>query len=164
MSGSPAINTGDNSLLPADITDIDGDGDTTEPIPYDLVNNPRIVGEAVDMGAYEVFNIPPVAVDDTYNADEDTPLIEPDPGVLFNDYDLNGDNLIVTENTQPAHGSATVNPDGSFTYTPDQDFFGEDTFGYTICDDGTPSLCDSATVTVNVRRVIYQIFLPLIFH
>lgn len=63
--GSPAIDAGDNSFIPADIGDLDGDNDTTEPTPFDLAGGPRRlddpatadtgVGAApiVDMGAYE---------------------------------------------------------------------------------------------------------------
>ena len=51
--GSPASDAGSNGLLPADTADLDGDGDTTEPLPYDLDGSPRIVNSAVDMGAYE---------------------------------------------------------------------------------------------------------------
>lgn len=51
--GSPAIDAGDNALLPSDGFDLDNDGDTTEHIPYDLYGNPRVIGAAVDIGAYE---------------------------------------------------------------------------------------------------------------
>ncbi len=62
---SPCLDAGDNSAVPADTTDLDGDGDTTEPIPFDFAGQPRFVdtpaapdvgnGTAplVDMGAYE---------------------------------------------------------------------------------------------------------------
>jgi len=36
--------------------------------------------------------------------------------------------------TDPANGSAVKNADNTITYTPDQDFFGEDTFDYTVSD------------------------------
>jgi len=55
---SPAIETGDNSALPADVDDLDGDMDTTEPIPFDFWLKPRVIdsgpdGAVVDMGARE---------------------------------------------------------------------------------------------------------------
>ena len=53
QQGSPCINSGDNTALPADSTDLDNDGDTTEPIPLDLDGNPRILDGVVNMGAYE---------------------------------------------------------------------------------------------------------------
>ena len=66
---SPAIDAGDDSLLPQDLFDLDADGDTGEPIPFDLVGNPRIQdGDAdgiatVDIGAYEFFAIPAIPGD-----------------------------------------------------------------------------------------------------
>lgn len=53
QSGSPCINTGDNSLLPNDEGDLDEDGNTTEQLPVDIDGDPRIQGSKVDMGAYE---------------------------------------------------------------------------------------------------------------
>ncbi len=50
---SPALNTGDSSLLPADVTDLDGDGDSTEPNPLDLDNAARVSGSGLDMGVFE---------------------------------------------------------------------------------------------------------------
>ena len=63
--GSPCIDAGDNNRVPPDLLDLDGDGDTDEPLPLDVAGAPRCVddpdtedtgsGEApiVDMGAYE---------------------------------------------------------------------------------------------------------------
>jgi hypothetical protein len=50
---SPCIDAGDDSALPIDITDMDGDGDIVEPIPFDFDGNPRISGFSVDIGACE---------------------------------------------------------------------------------------------------------------
>ncbi|MCP4543443.1 MAG: DUF11 domain-containing protein [Chloroflexi bacterium] len=61
---SPAIDAGDNTALPPDTHDLDGDGNTTEPLPYDLDRTPRFVDHPqadsgngtpplVDLGAYE---------------------------------------------------------------------------------------------------------------
>jgi parallel beta-helix repeat protein len=51
--GSPCVDSGNTSALPPDTADLDGDGDTSEPLPIDLDGNPRVVGE-VDRGAYEL--------------------------------------------------------------------------------------------------------------
>lgn len=53
LKNSPACDAGNNSFLPSDTHDLDGDGITAEPIPYDLDMRPRIFGAQVDMGAYE---------------------------------------------------------------------------------------------------------------
>ncbi|WP_157632538.1 Ig-like domain-containing protein, partial [Cochleicola gelatinilyticus] len=86
------------------------------------------------------------------NADTNTTLVDtPVSGtVLSNDFDPDGDEITVTDNTDPANGTVVVNPDGTYTYTPDPGFEGEDSFEYTVCDDGTPALCDTATVTITV--------------
>lgn len=59
-AGSPALDAGDSNLLPADIRDLDGDGNTTEKIPLDLSGNTRVVGANVDLGAYEGAELAPV--------------------------------------------------------------------------------------------------------
>ncbi len=58
---SACINAADNNSLPADTQDLDNDGNTTEPIPFDIEGNPRIVYDIVDMGAFEFVNTPPIA-------------------------------------------------------------------------------------------------------
>jgi hypothetical protein len=50
---SPAVDSGDSSLAPADELDLDQDGDTSEPVPLDLLGFRRFYGEAIDMGACE---------------------------------------------------------------------------------------------------------------
>lgn len=52
-TGSPVIDAGSNVLVSTDELDADGDGDSAEPVPYDLDGTPRIAGGTVDMGAYE---------------------------------------------------------------------------------------------------------------
>ena len=64
-SESPCIDAADNTAVPADLDDLDDDGDVDEPTPFDLDGNPRFVDDPatddtgngtppiVDMGAYE---------------------------------------------------------------------------------------------------------------
>jgi Dockerin type I domain len=51
---SPALNAGSNALIPADAADLDGDGNTAEPLPFDQRGFARIFNATVDMGAFEV--------------------------------------------------------------------------------------------------------------
>ena len=52
---SPAIDAGNNALLPEDTLDLDDDGDTTEPLPIDLAGKRRVNSGTVDIGACEFF-------------------------------------------------------------------------------------------------------------
>lgn len=87
----------------------------------------------------------PVAHPDTAVTNEDTAVIIP---VLGNDTDPNGQPLTVTTGTAN-HGSVTVNPNGTISYTPDADFNGTDTITYTITDPDGNTATSTVTVTVN---------------
>src|SRR5262249_12097892 len=72
-----------------------------------------------------------VAHDDAGTTSEDTALVvDAAHGVLANDSDVDGDPLAAVLATGPAHGTLTLNANGSFTYTPAADFNGADTFSY----------------------------------
>lgn len=51
--GSPCLDAGDTNAIPKDATDLDGDRNILEPLPLDRGGNPRVTGDAVDIGAYE---------------------------------------------------------------------------------------------------------------
>ena len=77
---------------------------------------------------------PPVAQDDSYATQQDTPIVVPAAtGLLANDYDVDADALAVTA-AGAANGTVAWNTDGSFTYTPAPGATGTDTFTYTITD------------------------------
>jgi len=50
--------------------------------------------------------------------------------VLANDYDPDGDGIIAALSSSPSNGTRSMVVDGSFTYTPDEDFVGTDSFTY----------------------------------
>ena len=93
----------------------------------------------------------PVAGEDDYATDEDTPLRVDAPGVLGNDTDRNGDALTAALVSGPQHGQVTLESDGSFTYKPDPDFNGSDSFRYRARDGGLES--GATTVTIAVAAV-----------
>jgi len=92
-------------------------------------------------------NDAPVANDDSASTDEDTSV---DIDVLANDTDAEDDTLTIISVSDPLHGSATINPDDTVTYTPDADYNGPDGFNYTISD-GTDT--DTATGSVAINPV-----------
>lgn len=95
---------------------------------------------------YSLPNQDPVANNDAYSTGEDTTLNVTAPGVLGNDSDADGDSLTAVLDTGPGNGTLALNADGSFTYTPDSDFNGIDSFIY-YANDGS---ADSNTATVNI--------------
>ncbi len=97
-------------------------------------------------------NDAPIAVNDTDTTTEDTPFTG---NATANDSDIEGDNLTVniTPITPPQNGTLVLLASGFYSYTPNPDFYGTDTFEYEICDDGNPVLCDIASVTIDVTPV-----------
>lgn len=111
-------------------------------------------GDGADVGAFEEqvicagpANVAPDAVDDVAIVAEDSGTNNID--VLANDSDANGDTLTITGASAASHGTVGVNG-GFVTYAPDANYFGSDSFTYTISD-GTET--DTATVNVTVTNV-----------
>jgi VCBS repeat-containing protein len=96
-------------------------------------------------------NDAPVAVNDSYTTNEDTPLTITAPGVLANDTDVDGNPLTSILNAGVSHGTLTLNANGSFTYTPTANYSGPDSFTY-HASDGTLN-SNIATVTITVTPV-----------
>lgn len=91
-------------------------------------------------------NVPPEAPDYTHTVDEDTPV---SGSIVGSDPD--GDTLTYTLDTPPTNGTVVVNPDGSYTYTPDPDYNGPDEFTVTV-DDGNGGTTTS-TVVIDITPV-----------
>jgi len=112
-------------------------------------------------------NDPPTAVDDFYTIQVDTLLDVPAPGVLENDVELDPTDLLYVDLYEgPAHGTLVLNQDGSFVYTPDAGYFGEDSFTYLMlgipAGNGTQGQYqDDAVVHITVLPSV-MLFLPLV--
>jgi len=127
--------------------------------PYTICTNPATTPATCDSATATLVvaavNNVPVANDDSFNATEDTAFngdLKPNNGSGADVPSGDGGN-VWTKLTNPANGTATVNADGTFIYTPNANFYGTDSFTYRICDGSTPPDCDDATVTITVAPV-----------
>jgi gliding motility-associated-like protein len=103
--------------------------------------------QATKMVAVVAANTYPIAVDDEITLSENVPATG---NVLTNDSDPEGDALTASLVTAPVNGTVVLNADGSVTYTPNSNYNGLDSLVYQVCDNGEPSLCDTATVRLTV--------------
>jgi VCBS repeat-containing protein len=91
------------------------------------------------------------------------PLASPDINITFKNTSTSGQVLMNDNDPEktplvastvliglPQNGTAVLNTDGTYTYTPNTDFIGTDVFSYKMCDSGSPTLCDTSTVTIEV--------------
>jgi VCBS repeat-containing protein len=96
-----------------------------------------------------LLNRPPVALEDAYATDEDTPVSVAAPGVLTNDTDPEGGALTAILLNGPTHGQLDFSANGEFSYTPDQDFNGDDFFTYQASDGMDDSNIAEVSITVS---------------
>jgi len=105
------------------------------------------------------------------DANEDAPVVPPRahpvtgnvaidvaaPALLDGVSDPNGDAVAATpDGGASAHGGEfSVAADGSWHYLPPAGYRGEDSFVYQVCDNGTPSLCTSAGVTLTISGMVW---------
>src|SRR5207253_2642200 len=85
-------------------------------------------------------NDAPVANSDSATVAEGgtvTVLVSTAASVLANDTDAEGNTLTATKLSDPAHGSVTLNADGTFSYSHDGSETASDSFTYKTCDNGT---------------------------
>ncbi|MGB0852869.1 MAG: beta strand repeat-containing protein [Pikeienuella sp.] len=117
---------------------------------YDLsITDSSVANPLSDTTTFTVnlvgVNDAPVADDLAVSGNEDTDIT----GTLTAS-DVDGDAITFSENALPANGVVVINSNGTFTYTPDANFNGTDTFTF-FADDGVET--STATVTVTVAPV-----------
>ena len=100
-------------------------------------------------------NTPPIITNDDYTMLEDSVL----EGNFLTPFDTDPDSTTLTIDTTqvigPNNGTVIVHPDGSFTYTPNENYYGLDTFIVEICDSGIPlpELCGQDTIIITILPV-----------
>ena len=101
--------------------------------------------------------ITPDAVNDSYTVNQGETLTVADVSVLDNDNNIKVNNpdknvtIKAEKVTDPQNGTITFNEDGTFTYTPNNGFSGEDTFRYkTVLTVDGRTYEKEATVTITV--------------
>jgi sorbitol-specific phosphotransferase system component IIBC len=146
-SGVVVINP-DNTITYTPTADYEG----TDSFVYTISDGNGGTDTALVTTTITSENDNPVAVDDDVKTDEDTAVTIL---VLNNDFDVDGDSLIVTTVTTPTNGTAVINLDNTVTYTPTANYNGPDSFVYTVSDGDAPLTggSDSATVTITVEPV-----------
>lgn len=95
---------------------------------------------SLDFGIYSLPN----AVNNQYATDTNVPVTS---SVATNDFPSANPNNTWAVTNNPTHGSVVLNSDGSFTYTPNNNYAGNDTFFYSICDQYH---CDTARVIIYI--------------
>ncbi|HMW64287.1 MAG TPA: Ig-like domain-containing protein, partial [Accumulibacter sp.] len=91
----------------------------------------------------------PLAVGDAYTVDEDGSLTVAANGVLGNDVDVDGDSLSAVLVSDVAHGVLTLNADGGFSYVPEANYHGSDSFSYRANDGSSDSNVVTVSLTIN---------------
>ncbi|MGI0012849.1 MAG: Ig-like domain-containing protein [Nitrososphaera sp.] len=69
--------------------------------------------------------------------------------ILSNVFDPDGDSLTITSLTQPSNGVAVLNPDNTVTYIPTADFYGQDSFSFTVTGADGESISGTVDITIN---------------
>jgi VCBS repeat-containing protein len=157
LSANPgSASLGPGGSQPITVTFNAGAADVAGPGTYQAelrIQNTTPYGEILIPVTLTVLPNPsaPVAAPDSFATNEDTTLTVTAPGVLANDTDPNGDPLTAVLGLAPTKGTLTLNANGSFTYTPNSDFSGTDSFEYQAHDGTSPSV--AVTVTISIAPV-----------
>ena len=133
LTFTPALNFNSNFSIATSVSD---------GVAAPITGSKAMTGTAV--------NDAPVADDDFYSINEDASLVEPADGVLLNDADVDGDTINAVLVSGPSHAASfTLDADGSFSYTPEANWNGSDSFTYKANDGTTDGNVATVSIVVN---------------
>ena len=127
----------------------DADYNGTDTFSYQVSDGQGGTTTATVTLTVDPANDNPVTVDSTGYLSEDTAFTS-----SVSATDVDGDSLSYVLDSGPANGSLAFNADGTYTYTPNEDYSGTDTFSYQVSD-GQGGV-DTATVTLDVSEVVEE--------
>ncbi len=123
----------------------------TDTFEYTVTYNGDQKSTAKVVVSFTPVNDAPVAVDNTYEIDEDAGAVTLD--ALSNDEDIDGTNMTIYDFTKPELGQLTVDfGSKNFIYKPKDNVSGVDTFKYRLRD-ADKAISDYATVTITIRSI-----------
>ena len=156
--GTDAFRVEGDQLLVNDAGDIDFENLVQMQIIAAAFNGTKADAAVITLDITNVIE-PPLVIDDAYNVVANETFTVNAPGVLSNDTALDTGTLssVLVDDVQ--HGTLQLNADGSFTYHPDQNYYGEDTFTYRV-NDGVTDSDDIATVTFVVSSLRHTLDNP----
>jgi PKD repeat protein len=144
VKGTAAVNAdGTLSYSPA------GDFNGTDIMTYTVKDGAGATASATVTVSVTAVNDAPVAVDDTATVEANSAANV--LAVLANDVDVDGDELTVGA-ASANNGIASINTDGTLSYSPNADFVGTDMLVYEVSDGNDAKA--SATVTIEVAAVV----------
>jgi hypothetical protein len=140
-----------------------GLGSSTAPVPPTTTLGSTtyyVSSVSTSAGACESARVPLVVevldcrVIYAFNDNNLTPINTPVSGQVLTNDDINNGTVGLVVTTVPVQGPTSglvvLNSSGTYTYTPNPTFVGVDSFVYRVCDQGSPEVCDTATVYIKV--------------
>ncbi|WP_405154339.1 InlB B-repeat-containing protein [Paenibacillus sp. FSL K6-0108] len=123
-----------------------GDGQVNFKVPNLNSSQSDLVYYVANEGAFPSLDGGqlPEAMEDTYTTNQNSTLAESAPGVLSND----SDGSIAILKSGPMNGTLVMNANGAFTYTPNANYVGSDSFTYSASNPWGTSIPVSVTITI----------------
>ncbi|MEO2256334.1 InlB B-repeat-containing protein [Paenibacillus amylolyticus] len=145
-NGTTLPTNGNQPLFSLLSTRFGGDGQANFKVPNLNSSQSDLVYYVANAGAFPNLNGGqlPESIEDTYTTNQNSTLDESAPGVLSNDSD--GSTAILKSG--PMNGTLVMNANGAFTYTPNPNYVGSDSFTYSASNPWGTSIPVSVTITI----------------